>query len=55
MMTIFFFKTPAGSVIATQANHRLTDDEVKKLDWLYGGAELLCAETLEGWFIGPRR
>ncbi|MCR5159196.1 MAG: phosphoribosylformylglycinamidine synthase [Prevotella sp.] len=54
-MTIFFFKTPAGSVIATQANHRLTDDEVKKLDWLYGGAELLCAETLEGWFIGPRR
>ena len=55
MMTIYFFKTPGGSVIATQADHRLTQDEVQKLCWLYGGATLIEAETLSGQFIGPRR
>ena len=55
MMTIIFFKTPTESVIATQANHRLSQDEVQKLSWLYGGARPLNAEALEGYFIGPRR
>ena len=54
-MTIFFFKTPVKSVIATQADHQLTDEEVQKLCWLYGGATLIEGETLSGQFIGPRR
>ena len=54
-MTIYFFKTPTESVIATQADHQLTDDEVQKLCWLYGGATLIEGETLSGQFIGPRR
>ena len=54
-MTIFFFKTPAGSVIATQADHQLSEEEVQKLCWLYGGATLIEGETLSGQFIGPRR
>ena len=36
---ISFFKTPAGSVIATQADRNLSNDEVEKLCWLYGGAK----------------
>lgn len=52
---IFFFRTPARSVIATEANHRLTADEVQKLCWLYGGAELCDGATLPGWYVGPRR
>ncbi|MCR4808787.1 MAG: phosphoribosylformylglycinamidine synthase [Prevotella sp.] len=54
-MTIYFFKTPTQSVIATQADHQLSEDEVQKLCWLYGGATLIEAETLSGQFIGPRR
>jgi len=52
---IFFFKTPQQSVIATQADHQLTSDEVQKLCWLYGGATLADGSTIEGRFIGPRR
>jgi len=52
---ILFFKTPQNSVIATQADHQLKEDEVKELCWLYGEAELLSDETLEGHFVGPRR
>ena len=54
-MTIYFFQTPSKSVIATQADHRLAEEEVQKLCWLYGGAELLNASELDGCFVGPRR
>ena len=52
---ILFFKTPQKSVIATEVDHQLQSDEVKELCWLYGGAELLADERLEGTFVGPRR
>ena len=52
---ILFFKTPQTSVIATQADHQLSQDEVKELCWLYGEAVLLDDQTLDGFFIGPRR
>ena len=54
-MTIFFFRTAEQSVIATQADHQLSQEEIDKLCWLYGGATLIDADTLEGHFIGPRR
>ena len=34
---IYFFRTPAQSVIATQVNHELSADETNELCWLYGG------------------
>ena len=52
---ILFFRTPQQSIIATQCGSMLNEEEVKSLCWLYGEAELLQAETLEGCFIGPRR
>jgi len=52
---IFFFKTPQQRVIATEADHQLSSAEVEKLCWLYGGAQLIDAPTLEGSYIGPRR
>ena len=52
---ILFFKTPQQSVIATNVDHQLTQDEVRELCWLYGGAELLTDSKLEGFFVGPRR
>ena len=52
---IYFFSTPAGSVIATQANSALTAADIEKLCWLYGEATPVEGETMEGYFIGPRR
>ncbi len=52
---ILFFRTPQKSVIATQADHQLTQDEIKELCWLYGDAELVEGESMEGFFVGPRR
>ena len=52
---ILFFKTPSQSVIATQVDHQLNQDEVKELCWLYGDATLLNEQTLSGFFVGPRR
>ncbi len=54
-MTIRFLKTPQQSVIATQADHTLSEQDVKELCWLYGDAELLSEETLSGHYVGPRR
>ena len=55
MTTIYFFQTPQQSVIATQSDHPLSQDEVQKLCWLYGGATLSDGLALDGQFIGPRR
>ncbi|MBO5187635.1 MAG: phosphoribosylformylglycinamidine synthase [Prevotella sp.] len=52
---ILFFKTPQKSIIATEANHRLNNDEISELCWLYGNAEPVNADSMNGFFIGPRR
>jgi len=52
---IRFFQTPQQSVIATEVNHALNEQEIKELCWLYGEAELLDADKLDGFFVGPRR
>ena len=52
---VIFFKTPADTIIATQADHQLTADEQKELSWLYSNAQPIDSETLEGFFVGPRR
>ncbi|MBQ3926994.1 MAG: phosphoribosylformylglycinamidine synthase, partial [Bacteroidaceae bacterium] len=52
---IYFFRTPAQSVIATQVNHELTADEIQRLCWLYGEARPENENNLQGFFVGPRR
>lgn len=52
---ILFFKNQTGTIVATESISKMSDDDVKKLSWLYGEAELLDAESLEGYFVGPRR
>ena len=52
---ILFFKTPEKSVIATQVDHQLNEQEIKELCWLYSDATLIDGETLDGFFVGPRR
>ena len=52
---IRFFQTPQKTVIATEVDHALSEQEIKELNWLYGEAELLNSEQLDGYFVGPRR
>ena len=52
---IIFFKSQTGSVIATETMQQAGEETIKKLSWLFGNAELVQGETMEGYFIGPRR
>ena len=52
---ILFFRTQSKSVIATEVNHALSDVEIKELCWLYGDATYLQEQTLQGYYVGPRR
>lgn len=52
---IHFFETPLKSVIATEVDHQLSNDETNELCWLYGEAKLIDSLELKGWFVGPRR
>ena len=52
---IHFFKTLKESIIAVEADHQLNGQETQKLCWLFGNAERMQVESMEGFFIGPRR
>ena len=51
---ILFFKKD-DTVYAVQATTEFSAEEISRLQWLFGGAEHLGTESLEGIFIGPRR
>lgn len=50
-----FFKGKAGQVFALQTQEKLTSETVEKLIWLFGEAEYLETEVVEGNFLGPRK
>ena len=52
---INFFKTTTGSIIALESDHKLDNNEIEKLQWLFSGASLLNTGSLDGKFIGPRK
>ncbi len=54
-MAIKFFKTPENTIIATQTKAEMASEDIEKLSWLYGGAELEDEQNLTGYFVGPRR
>jgi phosphoribosylformylglycinamidine synthase len=52
---ILFFRGTQASIIAVDIKHVPGDDEIKKLIWLFSGAEFLTHQRLEGTFVGPRK
>lgn len=52
---VLFFKTPSDHIIATEINHQPSEQETQELCWLYGNATLLDAQSMDGYFVGPRR
>lgn len=54
-MAIIFFKTRQQSIIATQCEQEISQADIEKLCWLYGGATAITEKELTGFYIGPRR
>lgn len=52
---ISFFKTPSQSIIAVETELSFTPENVRKLIWLFGNAELLESDKIDHSYIGPRR
>ncbi len=52
---INFFSKGAKTYFAVDSSHPISGLEVDKLKWLFDGAELVPATSIEGTFIGPRR
>ncbi len=52
---ILFFSTQNGIVIAVNAKEMISEENTSALKWLFGNAEQMQQDTVEGNFIGPRR
>lgn len=52
---ILFFKGADNNIIAVGAAGRPVAGDIKKLVWLFGGAEMLSCRSVEGLFTGPRK
>ena len=52
---ILFFQSPTKTVLAVEAAHAFSPEDIKKLVWLFSEATPVEAEELKGWYVGPRR
>ena len=51
---IHFFSSQAKAVFVVQTKQTLSETDVTKLEWLFGGAKLQSEKLLSGSFVGPR-
>ena len=51
---IHFFGDVAHKVFAVQSNEELSQEDTKKLTWLFGNQPKINAASLDAFFIGPR-
>lgn len=52
---ILFFHTTEQKVYAVETTAPMSQEDTNKLIWLFGGAQPLSSQLIEGAFIGPRR
>ncbi|MDR0349655.1 MAG: phosphoribosylformylglycinamidine synthase [Tannerella sp.] len=52
---IQFFQSPSKTVLAVESALKISVNDTAKLVWLFSGAQPVDSETIEGWFVGPRR
>ncbi len=52
---IYFFEDKQHKILAVQSDSQFDAKTTEKLSWLFGNAQFINAQTLEGKFIGPRR
>ena len=51
---IYFFSNDHDTVFALQIERTLTEPDIAKLSWLFGGAKLQKETVLKNFFVGPR-
>jgi len=51
---IYFFSNDHDTVFALQIERTLTEPDVSKLSWLFGGAKLQQETVLKNFYVGPR-
>ena len=50
---VVFFK--GENILAVETLHAISEDDAKKLTWLFSGAERLSEQNLTGFYVGTRR
>lgn len=50
-----FFKKGANLVTAVETDHKLSPEEIEKLQWLFDGAKPISGTSVKGRFVGPRK
>ncbi len=51
---IHFFENPSNTIYGVQSVHSLSQEDINKLNWLFGNAKKLNQQTLDHWYVGPR-
>nr|WP_199075320.1 phosphoribosylformylglycinamidine synthase [Pedobacter sp. ASV19] len=51
---IYFFSSQSKTVFALQIERNLSPDDITKLQWLFGGAQICKENVLTDHFVGPR-
>ncbi|ARN77394.1 phosphoribosylformylglycinamidine synthase [Nonlabens spongiae] len=51
---ITFYGIPSQKVYAVQTSKQLSEEDNKKLEWLFGGSSRLDQDNISGFFTGPR-
>ncbi|MCL2560829.1 MAG: phosphoribosylformylglycinamidine synthase [Rikenellaceae bacterium] len=52
---ILFFGRPSERIYAVETTQTLDNEAIGKLEWLFSGARLLDAKSMDGSFTGPRK
>jgi phosphoribosylformylglycinamidine synthase len=52
---ILFFRTQVAGIITLQTKQKFQFADISKLNWLFGEADFLDIEKVEGYYIGPRK
>ncbi|SKC05730.1 phosphoribosylformylglycinamidine synthase [Sphingobacterium nematocida] len=51
---IHFFENPSNTIYSVQSVNSLSQEDITKLNWLFGDAKKLEEQTLIRYFVGPR-
>jgi len=51
---IHFFENPSNTVYGVQSVNSLSQEDITKLNWLFGNAKKLDDQNLNHYFVGPR-
>jgi len=52
---ITFFASASDKIFALKIENRLSEIDIEKLQWLFGGAQHLNQDQVDGHFVGPRK